>query len=75
MSATRTINLKVHFEDRAEAASCLQGLRQLPGTSVNVVRGRITPEAADYDLEIRGAGKPLKQAVQTLGRLAPPASR
>jgi hypothetical protein len=70
MRETRTLNLKVHFEDRAEAASCLQGLRKLAGASVNVVRGRVTPEAADYDLEIKGREKPLKQAVWTLWKLA-----
>jgi hypothetical protein len=70
MSATRTINLKVHFEDRAEAASCLQGLRQLAGASINVLRGRVTPEAADYDLEIKGREKPVKQVVWTLWKLA-----
>ena len=70
MSATRTVNLTVHFEDRTEAASCLQGLRSLPGASVNVLRGRITPDAADYDLEIKGREKPVKQVVWTLWRLA-----
>jgi len=70
MSATRIVNLKVHFEDRTEAATCLQGLQKLPGASVNVLRGRITPEAADYDLEIKGREKPVKQAVWTLWKLA-----
>lgn len=70
MSATRTVNLKVHFEDRAEAATCLQDLRKLPGAIVNVVRGRITPDAADYDLEIKGRSKPVRQAIWTLWKLA-----
>jgi hypothetical protein len=70
MSATRTVNLKVHFEDRTEAASCLQGLRSLVGASVHVLRGRITPQAADYDLEIKGREKPVQQAVWTLWRQA-----
>jgi hypothetical protein len=70
MSATRTVNLKVHFDDRSEAASCLQGLHRLAGATVNVLRGRVTPEAADYDLEIKGREKPVKQAVWTLWKLA-----
>jgi len=70
MSATRTVNLKVHFDDRNEAASCLQGLHRLAGATVNVLRGRVTPEAADYDLEIKGRAKPVKQAVWTLWKLA-----
>ncbi|HVE39736.1 MAG TPA: hypothetical protein VNM14_07615 [Planctomycetota bacterium] len=70
MGATRTVNLKVHFDDRNEAASCLQGLRALAGATVNVLRGRVTPEAADYDLEIKGREKPVKQAVWTLWKLA-----
>jgi hypothetical protein len=70
MSATRTVNLKVHFDDRNEATSCLQGLRCLAGATVSVLRGRITPEAADYDLEIKGREKPVKQAVWTLWKLS-----
>jgi len=70
MSATRTVNVKVHFEDRSEAASCLQDLRRLPGASVNVLRGRVTPEAADFDLEIKGREKPVRQAVTTLWKIA-----
>ena len=69
-AATRTVNLKVHFNDRTEAATCLQGLQRLPGTSVNVVRGRVTPDAADYDLEIKGGAKPVQQAVWTLWKIA-----
>jgi hypothetical protein len=69
MSATRTVNLKVHFEDRAEAAFCLQHLERLAGASVNVLRGRVTPEAADYDLEIKGREKPVRQAVTTLRKI------
>jgi hypothetical protein len=33
---------------------------------VNVIRGRITPEEADYDLELRGEGRMLERAVWTL---------
>lgn len=70
MDATRTLSVKVHFDDRAEAASCLQGLRKIPGASVNVVRGRVTPSEANYDLEIRGQGRLLDQAIRTLrGRI------
>jgi len=71
MDAMRTLSLKVHFDDRAEAASCLQGLRRIPGASVNVVRGRVTPSEANYDLEIRGQGRLLDQALLSLkGRIA-----
>jgi len=34
------------------------------------VRGRVTPDAADFDLEIQGCEKPLKQAVSALSRAA-----
>lgn len=71
MNATRTLSLKVRFDDRAEAVSCLQDLQQIPGASVNVVRGRVTPSEAKYDLEIRGQGRRLDQAIRTLrGRIA-----
>ena len=69
MSATRTINLRVHFQDRAEAASCLRGLRQIPGSSLNVVRGRVTPDEADYDIQLRGQGRLMEQAVWTLWKV------
>ena len=72
MDTIRTLCLKVHFEDRAEAASCLQGLRQIPGASVNVVRGRVTPCDAKYDLEIRGPGRELDQAIRDLKRMGIP---
>ena len=71
MDATRTLSLKVHFDDRTEAASCLQDLRQIPGASVTVVRGRVTPSEAKYDLEISGPGRRLEQAIRSLrGRIA-----
>jgi len=66
MSEARVVRLKVRFEDRSAAASCLQGLRQIPGTSVNVIRGRVTPDEANYDLELRGEGRVLERAVWTL---------
>ena len=66
MSESRVVRLKVRFEDRSAAASCLQGLRQIPGAVVNVVRGRVTPEEADYDLELRGDGSVVERAVWTL---------
>ena len=66
MSQARVVRLKVRFEDRSAAASCLQGLRRIPGATVNVIRGRITPEEADYDLELRGEGRMLERAVWTL---------
>ena len=72
MDTIRTLCLKVHFEDRAEAASCLQGLRRIPGASVNVVRGRVTPSEANYDLEIRGPGRELDQAIRDLKRMGIP---
>jgi len=73
MDKIRTLNLKVHFEDRAEAASCLQELRRIPGASVNVVRGRVTPRDANYDLEIRGPGRELDQAIRDLKLMGNPA--
>ena len=66
MTATRVVRLKVRFEDRSAAASCLQGLRKIPGASMNVIRGRVTPDEADYDLELRGEGRVLERAVWTL---------
>jgi hypothetical protein len=69
MSAPRTVNLKVHFKDRIRAASCLQDLRRLPGASVNVLRGRVTSDAADFDLEIKGRERPVRQAVVTLWKV------
>ena len=72
MDTIRTLCLNVHFEDRTEAASCLQGLRRIPGASVNVVRGRVTPRDANYDLEIRGPGRELDQAIQDLKRMGGP---
>src|SRR5262245_51360170 len=69
MDTIRTLCLNVHFEDRAEAASCLQGLRRIPGASVNVVRGRVTLRDANYDLEIRGPGRELDQAIRDLKRV------
>jgi len=72
MDNIRTLCLKVHFEDRAEAATCLQGLRRIPGASVNVLRGRVTPKDANYDLEIRGPGRELDQAMRDLKRMGHP---
>lgn len=69
MSDCRVVRLKVRFEDRSEAASCLQDLRRLPGTIVNVLRGRITPEMADYEIEIRGQRKFLDRAVRSLWKV------
>ena len=66
MSEARVVRLKVRFEDRSAAASCLQGLRKIPLASVNVIRGRVTPNEAVYDLELRGEGRVLEQAVWTL---------
>lgn len=66
MGATRIISLKVHFENRAAAASCLQGLREIPGTSLNVVRGRVTPDEVNYDIEITGGGRLVKRAIRNL---------
>jgi hypothetical protein len=65
MNETRTL-LKVRFDDRAEAATCLQELRGIPGASVNVVRGRVTSSRAEYDLEIRGPGRRVDKAVRQL---------
>ncbi len=70
MSTTRTVNLKVHFEDRAEAASCLQDLRGLAGASVNGLGGGVTPKAADYDLVIKGSETRVRQAVTTIWKVA-----
>jgi len=75
MSESRVVRLKVRFEDRSAAASCLQGLRRIPGASVNVIRGRVTPQEADYDLELRGEGKMLEQAVWTLWSVTSLSSR
>jgi len=72
MNTIRTLTLKVHFEDRAEAASCLQGLRRIPGASVNVVRGRVTSSEANYDLEISGPGKELDQVIRNLAQMGIP---
>ena len=66
MGDSRVVRLKVQFQDRSAAASCLQDLRQIPGTSVNVIRGRVTPHEAHYDLELRGEGRVLERAVWTL---------
>jgi len=66
MSESRVVRLKVRFQDRSAAASCLQGLRNIPGASMNVVRGRVTPHEVDYDLELRGEGRMLERAVWTL---------
>ena len=72
MDTIRTLCLKVHFEDRAQAASSLQRLRRIPGGSVNVLRGRVTPRDANYDLEIRGPERELDQAIQDLKRRGNP---
>lgn len=69
MSESRVVRLNVRFEDRSEAATCLQNLRRIPGTSVNVVRGRITPEEAHYEIEIRGQGRLMEQAIWSLWKL------
>jgi hypothetical protein len=66
MSEARVVHLKVRFEDRSAAASCLLGLRRIPGASVNVIRGRVTPDEAHYDLELRGDARVLERAVWTL---------
>lgn len=66
MGSVRTISLKVHFDSPSKAASCLQGLSQIPGTSVNVVRGRVTSDEANYDLEIKGRGRLLTEAIRNL---------
>ncbi len=47
-------NLNVEIPDRTLAQSVLQRWSQQAGLSVRIVRGRITPEAARFELEIRG---------------------
>lgn len=69
MNESRVVRLAVRFEDRSAAASCLQDLRAIPGATVNVVRGRVTPEEARFDLELRGDGPVLERAVWTLWRV------
>jgi hypothetical protein len=75
MGASRVVRLKVQFQDRLAAASCLQDLSQIPGTSVNVIRGRVTPKEAHYDLELRGEGRVLERAVWTLWSVTTLSSR
>jgi len=68
MSESRVVRLKVRFEDRSVAASCLQGLRLIPGASVNVVRGRVTADQADYDLELHGEDRVLERIARLLSK-------
>ncbi len=50
----KTAVLKLEIPNRTLASTLLDRWSEESGVSLNVLRGRVTPEAAAYKLEIRG---------------------
>lgn len=67
-----TMRLEVKFASRNSAGACLERLSHGPDLSVVIVRGRITAQAAEYELELSGRSGAVEQAVWSVWSAACP---
>ncbi len=67
-----TMRLEVKFSDRSHAGACLERLSHGPDLSVVIVRGRVTAQAAEYELELSGRSAAVEQAVWSVWSAACP---
>ncbi len=64
--ARTTVALQVRFADRAVAGLCLKALSEIPGVLINVVRGRVTPKVAEYEIELSGPERLIARVARRL---------
>ena len=59
-----TVLMRVQFSDRRLANPALEELGRDPELSVNILRGRITPQDASFELEVTGAASKIKEFIR-----------
>ena len=67
-----TMRLEVKFAGRGNAGACLEKLSHGPDLSVVILRGRVTAQAAEYELELSGRSAAVEQAVWSVWSAACP---
>lgn len=67
-----TMRLEVKFASRSNAGACLEKLSHGPDLSVVIVRGRVTAQTAEYELELSGRSAAVERAVWSVWNSACP---
>jgi len=60
------VRMELRFPSAGKAGSCLESLSKIPGVLLNILRGRVTARGAVYEVELRGRGAGLRQAIWSL---------
>jgi hypothetical protein len=68
---TNSANLTLEIPDRALAQSLLQRWSERPRVSVKILRGRVSPDLAHFELEIRGAAAEVARILRQSATWAP----
>ena len=66
MPAPKTVRVEVTFPSPRRAGSCLAELSKVPGVLLNILRGRVTPGEAVYEVELSGRGAVVHQVIWSL---------
>mgnify|MGYP001581949804 CR=1 FL=1 len=62
----KTVRVEVRFSGGGVAARIMALASQVPGLLMNILRGRVTPDGAVYELEITGPVARIRRAVARL---------
>ena len=65
-----SVHLEVTFKNRGIAGTCLDRLSHGAGLSVTILHGRITAEAAEFELELSGRHAAVEKAVWSVWNAA-----
>ena len=60
----RTATLKLEIPNRTLASTLLEQWSGRSGVSLNILRGRLTPDAAAYEVEVRGSAANVEKIVR-----------
>ncbi|HZL72849.1 MAG TPA: hypothetical protein VFC86_10335 [Planctomycetota bacterium] len=64
LAAPRVVNLLLDFGDRLQARSHLDRMSRAAGRAMNIVRGRLTPDQAHYEIRLRGSRRTVGRALR-----------